>query len=294
MNSPLAVPPGAASKVASTASTVSTALATPAAIAPTAADLNELNRAFHADGYIVLRGFAPPAVCDQLEQVARAQLAAAVAPVEYEAELGYPGAPASRDAAGGATVRRLRQAYGRDDAFRAWAADPAVTQVVATLLGEPVRLTLAHHNCVMTKHPHYGSQTGWHRDTRYWSFASPELVTVWLALGREDESNGVLRVIPGSHTVALEPGQLDAAEFLIESHPASQAMLQGVRPLALERGDVLLFDSRLFHSAGQNVSEAVKLSVAFAYHGASNHPMPGTRSAEFGSVELPAPATPTP
>ncbi|WP_373887667.1 phytanoyl-CoA dioxygenase family protein [Cupriavidus basilensis] len=292
MNSPLAVPPGAASKVASTASKVSTA-SIASAIAPTAADLNELNRAFHADGYIVLRGFAPPGVCDQLEQVARAQLAAAAAPVEYEAELGYPGAPASRDAVGGATVRRLRQAYGRDDAFRAWAADPAVAQVVASLLGEPVCLTLAHHNCVMTKHPHYGSQTGWHRDTRYWSFARPELVTVWLALGREDESNGVLRVIPGSHTVALEPGQLDAAEFLIESHPASQAMLQGVRPLALERGDVLLFDSRLFHSAGQNVSEAVKLSVAFAYHGASNHPLPGTRSAEFGSVELPAPATPT-
>ncbi len=279
MNSPLAVPPGAV-----------TTAAPASAIAPNAAELNELNRAFHADGYIVLRGFAPPQVCDRIEQVTRAQLAAAVPPVEYEAELGYPGAPASRDAAGGGTVRRLRQAYGRDQVFRQWASDPALTEVVATLLGEAPRLTLAHHNCVMTKHPHYGSQTGWHRDTRYWSFASPELVTVWLALGREDETNGVLRVIPGSHRVALEPGQLDAAEFLIESHPASQALLGGVRPLALERGDVLFFDSRLFHSAGQNASAAVKLSAAFAYFGASNHPLPGTRSAEFGSVELPAPA----
>lgn len=283
MNSPLAVPPGAASTAVSTVSTAS-------AFAPTAAELNELNRVFHADGYIVLRGFAPPQVCDRIEQVTREQLAAAVPPVEYEAELGYPGAPASREAAGGGTVRRLRQAYGRDEVFRQWAADPAVTKVVATLLGEPPLLTLAHHNCVMTKHPHYGSQTGWHRDTRYWSFASPELVTVWLALGREDESNGVLRVIPGSHTVALEPTQLDAAEFLIESHPASQALLRGVQPLALERGDVLFFDSRLFHSAGQNLSEAVKLSAAFAYFGAGNHPLPGTRSAEFGSIALPMPA----
>ncbi|MGO4332039.1 phytanoyl-CoA dioxygenase family protein [Cupriavidus sp. 2TAF22] len=278
MNSPLAASPGAAASAAAQAS----------AIVPAPAELEALNRAFHADGFIVLRGFAPPEVCDRLEQVTRAQLAQAAAPVEYEAELGYPGAPASRDAAGGGTVRRLRQAYGRDEAFRQWASDPAVTQVVSTLLGEPVCLTLAHHNCVMTKHPHYGSQTGWHRDTRYWSFASPELVTVWLALGREDESNGVLRVIPGSHTVALEPGQLDAAEFLIESHPASQALLRGVRPLALARGDVLFFDSRLFHSAGRNSSEAVKLSAAFAYFGASNHPLPGTRSAEFGSVALPA------
>ena len=32
---------------------------------------------------------------------------------------------------------------------------------------------------------------------------------------------------------------------------------------------------------------SVKLSVAFAYFGASNRPLDGTRSAEFGSVALP-------
>jgi phytanoyl-CoA hydroxylase len=161
--------------------------------------------------------------------------------------------------------------------------------LLAALLGEPAKLTLAHHNCVMTKHPAHGSQTGWHRDTRYWSFTSPDLVTAWLALGEEDERNGALRVIPGSHRVALEPGQLDPAEFLIESHPASQALLARCMPLSLQRGDVLLFDSRLFHSAGQNLSDKVKLSVAFAYSGISNEPVPGSRSAQFDSVELPAP-----
>jgi phytanoyl-CoA hydroxylase len=245
-----------------------------------------LARQFDADGFIVLRGFASQQACDALERVARAQLAEAAAPVEYEAELGYPGAPASRDAAGGGTVRRLRQAYDRDPALRHWAAGEALAGVVSALLGEPARLTLAHHNCIMTKHPAYGSQTGWHRDTRYWSFTSPRLVTVWLALGNEDERNGALRVIPGSHHAVLEPGQLDAAEFLIEGHPASQALLAGATSVPLQRGDVLFFDSRLFHSAGQNLSDAVKLSVAFAYHGRSNQPVPGSRSAQFGSVDV--------
>jgi len=253
-----------------------------------AANLADQAANFHRDGYVVLRNFASEQTCAALEQIARTQLAAAVAPVEYEADLGYPGAPAARDAAGGSTVRRLRQAWGRDRAFRDWASNPALVTVVQALLGEPARLTLAHHNCVMTKHPHFGSQTGWHRDTRYWSFARPELVTVWLALGDEDERNGVLRVIPGSHRAHLEPAQLDQAEFLVEAHPASQALLAGTAPLALHRGDVLCFDSRLFHSAGRNASNAVKLSVAFAYFGASNHPIAGTRSADFGSVELPA------
>lgn len=251
------------------------------------AALASLAREFHAGGYIVLRKFASEATCAALEAVTREQLAAAVPPVEFEADLGYPGAPATREAAGGHTVRRLRQAYGRDEVFRRWASDPAVVATVEALLGEPARLTLAHHNCVMTKHPHYGSQTGWHRDTRYWSFVKSDLITVWLALGDEDERNGVLRVIPGSHRAKLDPAQLDPAEFLVEAHPASQQLLKGTMPLALHRGDVLMFDSRLFHAAGRNDSEAVKLSVAFAYFGASNRPVAGTQSAEFGSVELP-------
>ena len=251
------------------------------------AALASLAREFHTGGYIVLRKFASEATCAALEAVTREHLAAAVPPVEFEADLGYPGAPATRESAGGNTVRRLRQAYGRDAVFRRWASDSGVVATVEALLGEPARLTLAHHNCVMTKHPHYGSQTGWHRDTRYWSFVKNDLVTVWLALGDEDERNGVLRVIPGSHRAKLDPAQLDPAEFLIEAHPASQQLLKGTMPLALHRGDVLMFDSRLFHAAGRNDSEAVKLSVAFAYFGASNRPIAGTRSAEFGSVEMP-------
>lgn len=265
------------------------AAAPPATSSFDAHELEALAAAFHRDGFVVLRGLAEPALCDAMERVARAQLGAVVEPVEYEAELGYPGAPRSRDAAGGATVRRLRQAYDRDPVFQQWATDPRVATLVTALLGEPAQLTLAHHNCVMTKHPTYGSQTGWHRDTRYWSFASPELVTVWLALGNEDERNGALRVIPGSHRIALEPGQLDAAEFLVDSHPASAALLAGAMPLSLQRGDVLFFDSRLFHSAAQNLSDAVKLSVAFAYLGLSNRPLPGTRSAQHGMVQLPGP-----
>ena len=109
------------------------------------AALASLAREFHAGGYIVLRKFASEATCAALEAVTRQQLAAAVPPVEFEADLGYPGAPATRESAGGHTVRRLRQAYGRDEVFRRWASDPAVVATVEALLGEPARLTLAHH-----------------------------------------------------------------------------------------------------------------------------------------------------
>jgi len=239
---------------------------------------------FHQDGYLLLRGGVAPADCELMLAVTLDHLRRAVPPLEYEAEVGYDGAPASLDAPGGRTARRLRNAWQRDACFRDWASDPRLVASLAQLLGEDVVLTLAHHNCVMTKHPDFGTATGWHRDIRYWSFTRPDLVSVWLALGHEDADNGALKFIPGSHRIPLAPGQMDALDFLRPELPENQALFaQGVTPV-LERGDVVLFHSKLFHSAGRNNSRDMKASVVFAYRGKSNPPLPGSRSAAAGEI----------
>ena len=241
---------------------------------------------FHSDGYLVLPQLVPLAACDAMIAVTRAHLQSGQGPVEYETELGYPGAPASFEAPGGRTIRRLRGAWDRDACFRAWAGDPAQVERVGQLLAEPVVLTLAHHNCVMTKHPHFGTATGWHRDIRYWSFARPDLVIAWLALGPENGQTGGLRFIPGSHKLDIAPHRLDALDFLRPEVAENQTLFaSGIQP-DLGKGDVVLFHSRLFHAAGRNDTEAVKMSVAFAYRGVSNPPVAGTRSAAAGEVPL--------
>jgi phytanoyl-CoA hydroxylase len=154
------------------------------------------------------------------------------------------------------------------------------------LLQEPVVLTLAHHNCVMTKHPNYGTATGWHRDIRYWSFARNDLISVWLALGDEYPANGGLSVLPGSQHWAIEPEQLDTLDFLRPDVARNQALFQQGVALKLAAGDVVLFHSGLFHAAGQNTSTQVKHSVVFAYRGASNPPRAGSKSAMAGEVTL--------
>ena len=65
---------------------------------------------FARDGYIIVRQLAGPVTRERMLEVAREGLAREIAPLEYEADLHYPGAPASRDAEGGRTVRRLKQA----------------------------------------------------------------------------------------------------------------------------------------------------------------------------------------
>lgn len=243
---------------------------------------------FRQDGYLVFRGLASDRTCAALLATAQEHLRHAIAPLEYEAEVGYPGAPASLDAVGGKTIRRLRQAYHRDPVFRAWAEDRRIVGWLGQLFGERVCLTLAHHNCVMTKHPNFGTATGWHRDIRYWSFTRPDLIAVWLALGNETAANGALHIIPGSHRLPIGREQLDDLDFLRADVEANRGIVAQGQVLELERGDVVFFHSGLFHAAGRNTGDTVKTSVVFAYRAQSNPPIAGSRSAAAGEVLLDA------
>lgn len=249
--------------------------------------LNEAQiQQFEDDGYLIFRQMASRQVCEQMNAVVTEHVQNAVAPLEYETQVGYPGAPSSFDAPGGRTIRRLQGAYHRHPCFAQWAAHPDLVAKLALLLGEDICLTLAHHNSIMTKHPAFGTATAWHRDIRYWSFARPDLISVWLALGHEHAQNGGLHIIPGSHRLSIEKERLDELDFLKLDHPANSALIgQGIAP-ELQQGDVMFFHSGLFHAAGRNNSSAIKTSLVFAYHGQSNHPVPGTRSSESGSILL--------
>ena len=147
-------------------------------------------------------------------------------------------------------------------------------------------MSQCHHNCVMTKHSGFSSETAWHQDIRYWSFDAPELVSVWLALGPEHGENGALRVIPGSHRLHLDRGRLDRHLFLRPELEANREFIDTAALVELEAGDVLFFHCRLFHAAGKNRTEDVKLSAVFTYHAGGNRPIPGTRSDRYPSIPV--------
>lgn len=241
---------------------------------------------FARDGYQIVRGMVAVESCAHLREVAERDLAAAVPPIEYEAETHYPGAPATLEAPGGRTVRRLLQACARDPAIRQWASAVPVVTRLRQLLGPQIALSQAHHNCVMTKDPAYSSLTSWHRDIRYWSYERPELVSVWLALGEERPDNGCLIVLPGTHVMTFDTERLDAAQFLRTDVAANAELLRTQVQVELEPGDVLFFHCRLFHAAGSNRSAQTKFSMVFTYHAVDNQPLPGTRSAGVPEIML--------
>jgi len=240
----------------------------------------------HEFGYVVVPDYVPERELAELRETARSQLAARTPPLELEADLRYPGAPPSRTAAGGETVRRLLDAYARDPAFRACATLPAVRRWMDAYFGEPVLMSRAHHNCLMTKHPRYGSETGWHRDIRYWSFAEENLVSVWIALGAESAGNGALWLVPRSHGMAFDADRFDEARFFRADRADNLEIIRGAVSPPLAPGDALFFHCNTLHSAGQNLSEMVKFSLVYTYHGCSNQAKAGTRSASMPEVAL--------
>ncbi|MBT5445630.1 MAG: phytanoyl-CoA dioxygenase family protein, partial [Gammaproteobacteria bacterium] len=109
--------------------------------------------AFERDGYIVVRDMVPAQRFAELRTIATDHLRQLIAPIEFEVDVGYPGAPVDVGSPGADTSRRLLQAFARDEAFRLWALDPEVKRTLACLLQTEENLSLSqcHHNCIMTK-----------------------------------------------------------------------------------------------------------------------------------------------
>lgn len=240
---------------------------------------------FNDDGYLIARNLASDELITNMNRVTDQSISPPLAPVEYEADVHYPGAPESKTAPGGQTPRRLLNAYTRATVYREWAGSDDVVSRLRQMLGcNSVMVSQNHHNCVMTKHPGFSSVTSWHQDIRYWSFDHPELISVWMAMGPERPDNGGLLLIPGSHKLDLGRGMLDAAMFLRTDIEENRELIAAAVPAELEPGDTLFFHCKTFHAAGQNQAGAVKKSLVYTYHCENNRSIPETRSAVHSDI----------
>jgi phytanoyl-CoA hydroxylase len=242
---------------------------------------------FKIDGYLKLPKLLGDVTRSKLLDLSKRQLAQRLEPYELEAKVQYPGAPASEQSTGGDTIRRLLNAYERDDLFRQCAHIPLVVEGIQSILkSKNLYLNPNHHNCVMTKQPEFSSETAWHRDTRYWRFSDKYLINAWFALGDELEPNGALKILPGSHRWEVEEDALDDAQFLIKDHPSNSIRLDTARTIELEKGDAVLFSAHCFHAAGRNQTDQTKFSLVFTYHGESTKAIANTKSSREPALPI--------
>ena len=241
---------------------------------------------FHQNGYLIKTALVSGEQLVALQQAAKSMVAKAEPPAEYEADVHYEGAPESREAEGGHTIRRFLQVFDRSDEFKQFAQIEKVKAVLQELMEQDIYVVRSHHNSLMSKQPKYSSQTNWHRDIRYWNYDCENLISVWLALGYETKDNGALLLIPGTHRVEFERQNFDEALFFRKDLPENQALIDSAVMAELNPGDVLFFHCRTLHAASNNKTDQTKISLVFTYRPETTKPLSDTRSSSLPDQKI--------
>jgi len=236
---------------------------------------------FRENGFLLIRDFYDKTKCDAIRDVAKVHLNYEIEPIETEFE--YIGIEKDEYKK---SIRRLRQVYDRDILFQEWMKYSKIKPILEQVLNEAPTLITAHHNSIMTKLPKTSTHTCWHRDSRYWHYSGDNLVSVWLALGKETKENGVLEFIPKSHKMDLKEYQFDDKSFFRTDLEDNQKLISNKVSFELEKGDIVLFHSELLHRADANSTDEAKISFVYTVRGASVKPIEGTRSAKFKEILL--------
>jgi len=191
-------------------------------------------------GYAVVRGVFDPA-----------RLAAAREKLDrlYVEQSTAAGGEARLRAINDANVVRCPLAH--DVFFLDLATDPRLRAVAAELLGGYV--VLQQQNGVINPPDDRHYQAAWHRDLPYQHFVSsrPLAVSALMCIDPFTAATGGTHVLPGSHRA--------------EPFPSEGYVLAHERGIETEAGDVLMFDSMVFHRAGTNRSGRPRRGVNNVY-----------------------------
>jgi len=246
---------------------------------------------FNENGFIVMRGFADKRECDAILDIAKVHIKYQIEPIETEEEYHLQSKEErihkiDYTSRVDGTIRRLRQVYNRDIIFRNWIENREIRPILEQILQDKVVVTTAHHNSIMTKMPHFSTETRWHQDIRYWSFSNSNLVSVWLALGEENSKNGVLEFIPKSHKMKFNPNQFDEKEYFREDLDENMLLIETKTSVNLSKGDVIIFHSNLLHRANRNSTDKPKISFVYTVKGALTKAIKNSRSDSYPEIFL--------
>lgn len=140
-------------------------------------------------------------------------------------------------------------------AYRLVTSD-ALLNVVEEILGSEI---LIYGTLVFYKPPRDSSYVSWHQDSFYSGLHLTPSTSAWIALTASDQSNGCMRVIPGSHTqgslahdnVHDDPNLLNRrGERLRMDVEESEAV-----DVVLAPGELSLHQSTIVHGSNPNTSE---------------------------------------
>jgi hypothetical protein len=140
--------------------------------------------------------------------------------------------------------------------------DPRLGRLAATLAGvDGIRIW---HDQALFKPP-FGNPTAWHLDNPYWSFSSPNSLSMWVALDDATKDNGCMYYLPGTHksaryeNVGIGHNQAD----LFKVYPEWRAIDPVGCPCPA--GSVVFHNGLTAHGAGANMTNRPRRAMTCAY-----------------------------
>jgi len=160
---------------------------------------------------------------------------------------------------------RLGHNLMTDDPF--WVrliSDARLLDVAELFIGPNIALFASHY---LSKPPGDGMPVLWHQDGSYWPLEPMEVVTLWLAVDDSLPENGCMRVIPGTHRLALHELQrrTDVDSVLSSQIDPSLVDESQAVDLALEAGDVSVHHPSLIHGSNANTSSKRRCGLTIRY-----------------------------
>ncbi|QCP54525.1 phytanoyl-CoA dioxygenase family protein [Trinickia violacea] len=163
-------------------------------------------------------------------------------------------------------VRRIWSPTQKHAVFEELACAPSLVDKVAQLLGKDV---LFHYSKLNMKGPRVGSVVEWHQDFSYYPHTNSDLLTALIFLDAADESNGCLRVVPGSHKKGLLSHEIDGF-FRGKVSTVNEA---DAVPIEVPAGGVLFLHCLTLHASARNESEQPRRTFLPAYRAADAFPI---------------------
>jgi len=121
-----------------------------------------------------------------------------------------------------------------------------------------------YHDQLQFKPAHIGGVNCWHQDVEFWPFREPYTeVTAWLALDDIDETNGCMRMVPGSHQWGKATDYLRGLTQYLPLDESYKGNRIDVESCVVPKGYLHFHDNLTWHGSGPNFSEKPRRALAF-------------------------------
>jgi len=216
---------------------------------------------YQREGVLIYRDFMSAAEVDQMLKDISEAIGRMGANVVADLKE-YGEVPKDEDSYGKVFLQRVNMWKVSDKIKRVFLG-PELGEMVSKLAG--VDAMRVWHDQTLQKLP-WANATAWHLDNPYWSFHSPQAISIWIALDPAVVENGCMHYIPGSHKTAEfsrnVPIGPDTGK-LFKAYPE----WAGIKPVigTMKPGDCGFHNGLTAHGAGPNMTPGYRRAMTCAY-----------------------------